>query len=136
MKEKREFERFKVKEGAFAAFVMADGLINMGQIRNISMSGLCLSYLASDLTDRDYTAIKIFGSNERFIHLNRIPCKVVYDHEVPETSWEQISMRRCGVEFESMSVQHRSVLQDFIDQFGVETHLHEDSQTSGPSRPF
>ena len=44
-------------------------------------------------------------------------CRIVYDDEVPEGSWEQISTRRCGVEFENLSVKHLSMLQDFIDNF-------------------
>jgi hypothetical protein len=41
----------------------------------------------------------------------------VYDHEVPEGSWEQISTRRCGVEFQNLSVKHLSTLKEFIDNF-------------------
>jgi hypothetical protein len=61
--------------------------------------------------------IKIFGKNDRFIHLDRVQCRIVYDKEVPAGAWGQIITRRCGVEFENLSVKHLSMLQDFIDHF-------------------
>ncbi|MGA2400405.1 MAG: PilZ domain-containing protein [Syntrophobacteraceae bacterium] len=115
--EKRKFKRFKGQEGAFAAFIKPNELINMGQIQDISLGGLCVRYLSTNKRDVDYSEIKIFGSNGRFIHLNRVPCRIVYDYEVPEGSWEQISTRRCGVEFENLSVKHQLMLQEFIDYF-------------------
>jgi len=120
--EKRKFKRFKGKEGAFAAFIRPNELINMGQIQDISMGGLCVRYLSTHENHEGYSGIKIFGTNDRFIHLERVQCRIVYDHDVPEGSWEQISTRRCGVEFENLSVKHLSTLQEFIDNFC----FHED----------
>jgi hypothetical protein len=125
--EKRKFKRFRVKEGAFAAFVTPHEPISMGRIQDIGMGGLCLHYLAMDTSGGEHSAIKIFGSNERFIHLDRIPCRVVYDHEVPEGSWERISTRRCGIEFENLSVKDKVMLEDFIGCFGVESNGQEAS---------
>ena len=115
--EKRKFKRFKGKEGAFAAFMRPNELINMGQIQDISMGGLCVRYLSTQENHEGCSGIKIFGSNDRFIHLDRVQCRIVYDHEVPEGSWEQISTRCCGVEFKNLSVKQLSMLQDFIDHF-------------------
>jgi len=115
--EKRKFRRFKAKEGAFAAFIRPNELVNMGQVLDISIGGLCIRYLATNNGHHGCTSIKVFGSNDRFIHVDKIECKVVYDHEIPEGSWEQISTRRCGVEFESLSIRHLSILQEFIDHF-------------------
>lgn len=126
--EKRKFKRLKVTEGAFAVFIKPDELINMGRIENICMGGLCLRYLSIDAGDQDRNTIKIFGSNERFIHLDKVRCRVVYDYEVPEGSWEQISTRCCGVEFEDLSIKHKIMLEDFIDCFGVESNGQEYSK--------
>jgi len=120
VEEKRKFKRFKGKEGAFAVFIKPNELINMGQILDISMRGLCLRYLATNGPNEGCSAIKIFGSNDRFIHLDRIQCKIVYDLEVPEGSWEQISTRRCGVEFENLYVGHQRRLEEFIDNFAFD----------------
>jgi hypothetical protein len=126
--ETRIFKRFKVKEAAFAAFIRSNELINMGQIQNISISGLCLRYLSTDEDNQGCSKIKIFGSNDRFIHLDGVQCRIVFDHEVPEGSWEQISTRRCGVELKKLSVKHLSMLQDFIDHFAF-----DESQSGDPA---
>jgi c-di-GMP-binding flagellar brake protein YcgR len=120
VEEKRRFKRFKGKEGAFAAFIKPNELVNMGQIQDISMGGLCVRYLATDGSDGQRSAVKIFGTNDRFIHVDKVQCRIVYDLEVPEGSWEQISTRRCGVEFENLSAKHTSLLQEFIDNFAVD----------------
>jgi hypothetical protein len=115
--EKRKLKRFKGKKGAYAAFIRPDELINMGQILDISMGGLCVQYVSTNEAEKGRSEIKIFGINNRFIHVGSVQCRIVYDREVPEGSWEQISTRRCGVEFESLSVKHSSMIQDFIDYF-------------------
>ncbi len=123
--EKRKFKRFKGKDGAFAAFIKPNELINMGLVQNISMGGLCVRYLSTHDNNGGCSAIKIFGSKDRFIHLDRVQCRIVYDQEVPEGSWEQISTRRCGVEFENLSVKHLSQLQEFIANFAFDENQFE-----------
>jgi hypothetical protein len=125
--DKRKFKRFKGKEEAFAAFVKPNEFLNMGQIENISMGGLCVRYLSTDENHEGCSAIKIFGDNGRFIHLDRVQCRIVHDHEVPEGSWKQISTRCCGVEFESLSVKHVPMLQDFIEHFAFDENQCENS---------
>ena len=127
--EKRKFKRFKGKEGAFAAFIKPNELVNMGQIQDISLGGLCVRYLATNESQGGHSAIKIFGTNDRFIHVDRVQCRIVYDHEVPEGSWEQISTRRCGVEFENLTDKHVSLLQEFMDSFSIDETQQD--QTGG-----
>ena len=115
--EKRKFKRFKGKERAFAAFIKPNELMNMGQIQDISMGGLCVRYVSTNENNKGCSEIKIFGSNDRFIRLDRVQCRIVYDHEVPKGPWEQISTRRCGVELENLSVEQLSMIEDFIDYF-------------------
>ena len=110
--EKRTYKRFKGKKGAFAAFIRSNELINTGRIQDISMGGLCVRYFSMKRDKEGYSEIKIFGSNNRFIHLNKVQCRIVYDQEVPEYSWG-----RCGVEFENLSVKDLVMLEDFIDHF-------------------
>ena len=118
--EKRKFTRFKGKEGAFAAFIRPNDLIKVGQIQDISIGGLCVQYLSTNEDNNERPEIKIFGSNGRFVHLNKVQCRIVYDREVPEGSWEQITTRRCGVEFESLSFEHALMLVEFIDHFAFD----------------
>ncbi len=115
--EKRKFTRFKGKEGAFAAFIRPNDLMSVGQIQDISIGGLCVQYVSTNEGNKGRSEIKIFGKNDRFLHLDRVQCRIVYDKEVPAGSWEQITTRRCGVEFKNLSVKHSSMLQEFIDHF-------------------
>jgi c-di-GMP-binding flagellar brake protein YcgR len=125
--EKRKFKRLKCKDGGFAAFTRPNELIRMGQLQDISLGGLCVRYLAIDGDQVKFSEVKIFGSNSRFIHVDRIQCNIVYDQEVPEYSWAQISTRRCGVEFKNLSVKHRAMIQDFIDHFASEESTSQNS---------
>ena len=113
--EKRKLKRFKGKEGACAAFIRPNDLMNLGQIQDISTGGLCVQYVSTNEDNKGRSGIKIFGSNEFFIHLNKVQCRIVYDQEVPEYSWG-----RCGVEFENLSVKDLAMLQDFIDHFAFD----------------
>ena len=113
--EKRKFKRFKGKEGAFAAFIRHNTLINTGRIEDISMGGLCVRYFSVKGDKEGCSGIKIFGSKNRFVHVNKVQFRIVYDQEVPEYSWG-----RCGVEFENLSVKDLSMLQDFIDYFAFD----------------
>jgi hypothetical protein len=117
VEEKRKHKRYKAKEGAFAAFIRSDDSLDLGNLLDISMGGLCVRYLSTSETQRACNAIKIFGSNGRFIHLDKVVCRVVYDQEIPERSWNRLKTRRCGVEFESLNVRQTAMLQDFIDNF-------------------
>jgi hypothetical protein len=118
--EKRKFKRFKGKEGAFAAFIRPNELINLGQVIDISLGGLCFRYLATSDASTECSGIKIFGSNGRFIHVEKVDCTIIYDQEIPNGSWEQLSTRRCGVRFENMTIRQQSMLQDFIDHFSFD----------------
>ncbi len=118
--EKRKYKRYRAKEGAFAAFIRPDDSLDLGNLLDISMGGLCVRYLSTGEEQRESHSIKIFGSNGRFIHLEKVVCRVIYDDEIPERSWNQIKTRRCGVEFENLNVRQTSMLQDFIENFAYE----------------
>jgi hypothetical protein len=113
--EKRTYKRFKGKEGAFAVFIRPNELINTGQIQDISMGGLCVRYLSMKGDKEGCSEIEIFAANGRFIHMNKFQFRIAYDRKVPEYSWG-----RYGVEFKNLSVEHLSILQDFIDHFAFD----------------
>ncbi len=115
--EKRAHKRFSGKEGAFAAFLRPNELVNLGNIVDISIGGLGVRYLCSSETGCECTRIKIFGSNGAFIHIEGIECKIVYDEEIPNSSWSQLRTRRCGVRFKELNVRQMSKLQEFIEHF-------------------
>ncbi|MGO9372844.1 MAG: PilZ domain-containing protein [Syntrophobacteraceae bacterium] len=98
-------------------------LINTGRILDISMGGLCVRYFSLKRDKEGCSEIKIFGRKNRFIHVNKVQFRIVYDQEVPEYSWG-----RCGVEFQNLSVKHLSMLQDFIDYFAF-----DETQSGNPN---
>jgi c-di-GMP-binding flagellar brake protein YcgR len=120
IEEKRRFKRSKGGENAFAAFTSPCELINVGRILDISMGGLCVRYVTAGEVCDERCAIKVFGSNDRFIHVEKIKCRIVYDHLIPEASWEKVGARVCGVEFLEMSEDQTSLLREFIDYFALE----------------
>ncbi len=125
--EKRQFTRFKAKEGAFAAFIRANQPMNVGLIQDISFGGLSVQYVSTDEDKKGRSEIEIYGSNGRSIHLDRVQCRIVYDREVAGSSLEQVTMRCCGVEFEDPSIRYSSMFHEFIDHFA----FHE-TQFSNP----
>ncbi|MEN6441618.1 MAG: PilZ domain-containing protein [Syntrophobacter sp.] len=118
--EQRKHKRYKGKEGAFAAFLTPGEFINLGNIIDISMGGLCIRYLSTSGTRPDCTGMKIFGSNGRFIHVEKLECHIVYDDEIPDSALGQLSTRRCGVQFRNLNVRNKAMLQDFIEHFTYE----------------
>lgn len=128
--DKRKFKRFKGKEGAFATFIRPNEHINTGQIQDISMGGVCLRYLSTGEDYNECSTIKIFGSNDLFIHVDNVQCRIIYDRQVPEGSWEKISIRCCGVEFKNLSVKQLSMLQDFIDHFASDENQYGNPKES------
>ncbi len=119
-RERRKFKRFKAKLGAFAVFVKADEIIKMGKILNITMGGLCLEYLAINKAIKGCSRIKIFGSNDRFIRLETIQCRIAYDIGVPEDSSQQIIIRRCGIKFRGLDLEQQRKLKEFIKHFTID----------------
>ncbi len=118
--EKRRFKRFKSKKGAFAYFPKNGASITMGKILDMSIGGLSFQYFKSSEIDNGCSAIRILGNNGSLIRLDQIQCRIVYDYEVPETSWDQISVRRCGVEFKKINSEHKRKLKKFINHFAVD----------------
>jgi hypothetical protein len=116
--EKRKFKRLKVKEGGLAAFTKPDEIVNLGYILDISMGGLCMQYSPTNWSNEG-SQIHIFGCNDRCIHVDRVEYRIAYDQEIPEDPWEQISTRRCGLEFKKLSVKNLSILQEFIERFSI-----------------
>lgn len=125
--EKRKFKRFKGKEGAYAVFIRPEELVNLGRVIDISLGGLCFRYLSTGDMSRECSGIKIFGRDGNFFHIERVECKIVYDLEIPNGSWAQISTRLCGVEFVNMTGEHKAMLRDFMERFAF-----DDAASEGP----
>lgn len=116
--ERRRQVRLAAPEGAFAA--VAEAAEKVGQIQDISLDGLCFTYLSEKPpngppeTGLGHT-IDIFISGQRFF-LPNIPCRLVHDQVVgPDNQmYSGFCIRNCGVEFAGLSGQQKDDLTRFL----------------------
>ena len=108
--ERRFHQRFEAHSGAIAS----PQLNVVGQIVNISESGLEFRYVASQERSRESTVLSIQLTNHTF-RLDQLPFKVVRDVAMPQSfSVGSISLRYCGVEFEDLTDDQKRAVRYFI----------------------
>ena len=110
-KERREYQRFRVQEGTFAVFGPDSNKI--GQIIDISMGGLAFHYMSGEEPNGS-KELNIFLAESSF-YLRKIPFRTVWDQDTRQVPFSSIDIRRCGVEFGSLSEAQSSQLESFID---------------------
>lgn len=115
MSKRRKHERFRVVRGGFAALFRTGEMPIAGRIVDISPRGLGLNYLVDlgEIGDGRFN-LHMFGSGERFFHLDRIKCRIVHNSMIPEQSWGKLVSWRCGVAFEEIEEAALAELKDFI----------------------
>lgn len=99
--DQRKHKRFKAQGEVFAAFVMPNEPIIVGRVLDVSLSGVAVQYLATRKLEKGPASIKLFGLNSP--PMERIESTVMYDLEIPEKSWINPKVRRCGIKFEKHS---------------------------------
>ena len=112
--EQRRHARFPAMEGVIVALKPHADIL--GQMIDISLDGLSFQYIDSALAakHRPSSELMILLTKPRFL-LDRIPYRTVTDFELAnEFSFSSIPIRRRCVEFELMSLDKRSQLEDFI----------------------
>lgn len=112
--EQRQHTRFPAIEGVIVALKPHAEIL--GQMIDISLSGLSFQYIDSALALKQSPSseLMILLTKPRFF-LDRIPYRTVADFELAnEFSFSSIPIRRRCVEFEVMSLDKRSQLEDFI----------------------
>jgi len=103
------------QDNAFAA--LRDGFIKAGEINDISIKGLGLSYL-SEITEVDaaghFSKVDIFLSGNGF-NLFNVPCRIVYNRSdsTPDEGF-LVRMSRCGLHFEKLTKTPLDLLNFFI----------------------
>ncbi len=117
--EKRSFERYAVKEHAFA--LLKPYCDKLGQIKNISRGGIAFEYLVFDNTNDavqldEQLRLDIILTPEA-LYISQVPCKVVYDDAVTEESpllVQDIESRRCGIKFGKLTEDQTNTLETFL----------------------
>jgi len=110
--ERRKEKRYKVASGAYA--VMGDKPNKLGQINNISSSGLAFKYLANEASSNGARVMDVFVRNDT-LHMKDIPIKTVYDVELAkENPCSTVLLRQQSVMFGDLTEEQNSELMHLL----------------------
>ena len=114
--ERRKKKRFRVKDGAFA---VKNSDINIaGPIQNISSSGFTFRYIGKIGQIGRSLEVNLFYIGEGHF-LTKLPSKAIYDFKIDsKTPNNELTIRRCGVQFAELTDNQMSLIKDFILKYG------------------
>jgi hypothetical protein len=116
--ERRKHQRFQLKPGAYA--VLSPNLIKLGQIIDISESGLSFRYIRyrtgkHDDSDSD---VLLYGKN---MYVDKIPFQVVADVELSNPGiFSSVLMNKFSVSFKKLSQEQIKKINLFINNHVVD----------------
>jgi hypothetical protein len=111
--ERREHGRFRVEEGNFA--VLSPEFCVLGQILDISRSGLSFRYVASNVRLHECAELKILKTDGS-CSCDKIPFKTIWDYSTPKDfSLDSETLRHCGVQFGKLGDDQKFDLKYFIE---------------------
>jgi hypothetical protein len=111
--ERRKHRRFRVQDGNFAA--LSPWFCILGQIVDISRSGLAFRYVARSAGPHKCANLKILKTDGSF-SCDRIPFKTIWDCSTPrESSLGSLALRHCGVQFGKLRDDQKFDLKYFIE---------------------
>ena len=111
--QRRQHRRFKVQDGIFAS--LSPGFCILGQIVDISRSGLAFRYVARRAGPHKCANLKILKTDGSF-SCDRIPFKTIWDCSTPrESSLGSLALRHCGVQFGKLEDDQKFDLKYFIE---------------------
>jgi len=120
--ERRKDKRFKLKSSAFA--VMNYSPKRTGKITDISKSGLALRYFKNGEGSNELNELDIFKSDFSF-YIDHIKAKTISDIEIIDKTYiGPKEMRRCGIQFEDLSHNQISQLENFIQNSNLAESLN------------
>jgi len=113
--EGRQHNRFRVYDGGFAA--VCPEFTALGQIIDISKSGLSFRYVASEARTNGSSKLSILLTDWSFC-FDKIPFETIWDTPKPrEFSFGAITLRQCGVQFGDLTPSQRLDLEYFIRSY-------------------
>lgn len=120
--DKRHHQRFMLRDSTYA--FLRSPANKLGQILDISQSGLAFSYFSTNGSFMESDRLDILANEKIF--LENIPIKTIADFILPtEQPFSQITMRRRSLQFKSLSEDQVSQLKDFIYKYGNDIHTDE-----------
>ena len=116
--ERRKDKRFKLKDPAFA--IMYYSPARIGQITDISRSGLTVRYIKNGDASNDLKELDICKSDFQF-YIDNIKAKTISDLElIDKTFIGSKEKRRCGIQFKDLSNNQLFKLENFIQNFTLD----------------
>ena len=113
--ERRKSDRFKVRDGAFAA-IKPDNYI-VGPIQDINRDGLAFRYLGKSGQIRESIEVDIFFSGMGF-YLQNVRSKTISDFRIDKSAANSsVTMRRCAVQFWELTNNQTSQIDSLIQNF-------------------
>jgi c-di-GMP-binding flagellar brake protein YcgR len=112
MTNRRKEDRYRVRDGVFAIDINEPQ--RLGEILDISRSGIAFRYMAGPNDFRASTGLNIFSSTHS-LFLNNFPFETVADIQIEGHPTSVINMRRHSGKFTSLSERQQEQLDDFID---------------------
>ena len=114
--EKRKHTRLLLQGNIFAAIGLE--FTKIGKVKNISLGGLAIEYIPGEDKNHNPSILDIFLTGSAF-QLADIPCKQIYDIEVhlPHVKSpyiEILTTKRCGVQFEELTLDDVTELEAFL----------------------
>jgi len=110
---KRSHQRFKAKEGAYAALEADHNII--GMIMDISKGGLSFQYIFDGREVSGSVMVDILRKGKAF-HLKNVPFKVTSDFPVDKkVPFSTITLRHCGGKFRVLTDEQTSQLDHFLN---------------------
>ena len=86
----------------------------IGQITDISRSGLAVRYVKNEEDSHELNELDIFKSDFRF-YIDNIKAKTIFDLEIIDKTFVgSKEKRRCGIQFEDLSNNQLFQLENFI----------------------
>ena len=115
--ERRKDKRFKLKDPVFA--ILYSSPTKTAQIVDISRGGLAIRYVKKEDDFNMINKLDIFKSDFSF-YMDNIKAKTISDIEVlGEKVNGSEEVRRCGIQFEDLSKNQISQLEDFIQNVSL-----------------
>lgn len=109
--DKREYDRYRVQSDV--SVMLRNGSVEVGQLLDISVDGLALSYISGDKKIEGWFQVYIY-SRDQFFLIN-LPFRVISDSLIDDSSlFRTIIKKRCGGQFGELTDQQRSHLDHFI----------------------
>ena len=113
--DRRKDKRFKLKDPVFALMYFSPTM--MGRVTDISRSGAAVRYVKSGDGYRELNQLDIFKSDFK-LYIENIKAKTISDMEIIDKTFiGSKEIRRCGIQFEVLSNNQLSQLENFIQDF-------------------